>query len=162
MGVKVEKTKGSRRDCREWAVQLLFQMDMNAPERLDPVFAAFWKEHGGDELARGFTERIVRGVWQHRTEIDACIRGIAENWDLKRMRIVDRNVLRMALFEMQYENEVPPVVLINEAVDLAKYFGTRESGSFVNGILDKARKELKKPAGGAGKKKPKAGGVAKA
>jgi N utilization substance protein B len=71
---------------------------------------------------------------------------VAENWELERIAIVDRNILRMAIYEMMFRDEIPPVVSINEAVDVAKKFSTRDSGKFVNGILDRIRKELPRPA----------------
>jgi len=135
----------TRRDAREWAVQILFEMDFN-PKGLESVLAEFWREHEADPAARGFAEELVRGVRRHLDEIDARIRTYAANWDLARMAAVDRNAIRMALFEMLYRDDIPPVVSINEAIDIAKYFSSFESGRFVNGILDRARKEIPRAA----------------
>lgn len=135
----------SRRSVREWVVQLLFQMDMN-PGDLRVQFDDFWAEHKAPESSRAMVEESVRGVIDHRKEIDAMIVAYAENWAIDRMASVDRNIIRLGVYEMLYRPDVPPVVSINEAVDLAKYFNTAESGRFVNGILDRIRKEIDRPA----------------
>ena len=99
------------------------------------------------ELAtRQFADRLIRGVVEHRGELDRRIMQFAQNWDLKRMAVVDRNVLRLAIYEMFFRDDIPPVVSINEAVDIAKKFSTEDSGKFVNGILDKIKGELMRPA----------------
>jgi transcription antitermination protein NusB len=138
----------TRRQCREWTLQLLFQLDVNPSEDLSGVFPTFWLEKGkkADARARKFTEDLVSGVRGNLRDLDATIKGLAEHWDIGRMGIVDRNVLRMALFEMQHCADIPAAVSINEAVDIAKYFSSTESGKFVNGILDRARKNMNKPA----------------
>jgi len=138
----------TRRQCREWTIQLLFQLDANPGEELSGVFAAFWADKGkkADARARKFTEDLVSGVRGNLRDIDTTIKGLAEHWDIGRMGIVDRNVLRMGLFEMQHCPDIPAAVSINEAVDIAKYFSSTESGKFVNGILDRARKNMNKPA----------------
>ncbi|MFC1452269.1 transcription antitermination factor NusB [Verrucomicrobiota bacterium] len=136
----------TRRDCREWVVQLLFQLDLNPCDDLTAAFSRFWSDKNAPAGARQFTERHVRGVVEKRGEIDGAIRRLAEHWDLERMGVLDRNVLRMAAFEMLYCEDIPPVVSINEAVDIAKYFSSTESGRFVNGMLDALRKGLARPA----------------
>ena len=128
----------TRRDAREWAVQLLFQLDMN-PAESDRTFATFWKELSPDPVSREFTEALVRGVMENLAAIDKTLADRAENWDIRRMGVVDRNVLRLAIYEIQFRPDIPAAVSINEAVDLAKYFSTVEAGKFVNGILDKIR-----------------------
>jgi N utilization substance protein B len=85
-------------------------------------------------------------VLQHRETLDAIIQRLAKNWDLHRMAVVDRNILRLAIHEMLHRDDIPPVVSINEAVDIAKKFSTVESGKFVNGILDKVKDEVLRPA----------------
>lgn len=141
----------TRRQAREWVVQLLFQLDMN-PEPLEKAFGPFWEDKEADVTIRGFTETLVRGVRENLSRIDETIKTYAENWDINRMKAVDRNVLRMAVYEMLFCEDIPPIVAINEAVDIAKYFSTPESGRFVNGILDRVLKEVKRPARGAGPK----------
>ena len=135
----------SRHDARLWAVQFLFQRDFNDTE-LEAAFADFWPERKANASARIFCEALVRGVELNRAEIDARLRKYAEHWSLERMGAVDRNIMRVALYEMMYCKDIPPVVSINEAVDLAKELSGRESGKFVNGILDRARQDIERPA----------------
>ena len=161
---------GKRREARERAVQFLFQHDMNPPEDLEAALNHFWdsqraaaiaEEKGmatwGQPIAlppptaeeaavRLFAEPLIRGALDHRDEADALIKKHAQNWDLHRMAAVDRNVLRLAIYEMLHRDDIPPVVSINEAVDIAKKFSTQDSGKFVNGILDKVKGELLRPA----------------
>ncbi len=133
----------TRRDAREWALQLLFSQDLNTGKDLDAVFDYFFATNTtSDAGTRGFAEGLVRGVIQERKEIDEAIERYAEHWRISRMGVVDRNVLRMALYELMFRPEVPPAVVINEAIDIAKYFSNSESGRFVNGILDRARRDL--------------------
>jgi len=134
---------GSRREAREWAVQLLFQMDFN-PGDTDVAFNSFWAEREVKPKSRVFVEELVRGVNEHREEIDAVIQKTAENWRLSRMAGVDRNVIRLSIYEMMFRPEIPPAVSINEAVEIAKSMGDVGSSRFVNGILDKVRRELKR------------------
>ncbi len=136
----------TRRDIREWIVQLLFELDLNPREELDNVFKDFWRERQVKMEARSFAEDIVRGVAGKRSEIDVLLQKYAEHWDIARMKVTDRNVMRMALYEMHYREDIPPVVTINEAVDIAKYFSDSGSGKFVNGILDRAREDLDRPS----------------
>ena len=129
-----------RREAREWALQMLFRLEMN-PAANDRLFEEFWAEITPEKRARRFTEGLFAGVRDHRDAIDVVIEKYAKNWSLARMSVIDRNVLRLAIYEMMYRDDIPAVVSINEAVDIAKYFNTRESGRFVNGILDRVRKE---------------------
>jgi transcription antitermination protein NusB len=161
---------GKRREARERTVQFLFQHDLNPPENLEEALAQFWESQRAAAIAeekgaatwgqpielppptadeaevRVFAEPLIRGTLEHRDEADAVIKKHAKNWDLHRIAAVDRNILRLAIYEMLYRDDIPPVVSINEAVDIAKKFSTRESGAFVNGILDKLRSDLTRPA----------------
>ncbi len=130
-----------RRDGREWAVQMMFRLDMNPCDN-EQLFDEFFSAIDAKKKAREFAEMLVKGVREHRDEIDALIEKYAENWDLNRMATIDRNVMRMAIYEMLYCDDIPPVVSINEAVDIAKYFNKADSGRFVNGILDKIRRSI--------------------
>ena len=94
---------------------------------------------------RLFAEPLIRGVIEHRDTLDGYIKKHAHNWDFHRIAAVDRNVMRLAIFEMLHREDIPPVVSINEAVDIAKKFSTQDSGKFVNGILDKVKGELMRP-----------------
>lgn len=136
----------TRRHAREWAVQLLFQLDMNTCEDVDRVLRLFWDERETDVAARDFAERLVRGTVEHLAEIDEALCRHVDNWDIGRIGTVERNALRMGVFELLFCSDIPPVVSINEAVDVAKYFSSDESGRFVNGILDRIRKGLDRPA----------------
>ena len=156
---------GIRHEAREWALQFLFQSEFNRDESVDEGFKLFW-DHQNEETstppaghpaakddrqrakARMFAEELARGVIEHHKEIDPLIAKYAENWEIDRMGTVDRNAMRIAVFEMLYRDDIPPVVSINEAVELAKAYSSSESGKFVNGILDRIRKGLDRPARG--------------
>ena len=133
-----------RHEARLWAVQFLFQRDFNNDD-LDQALSDFWADRKCTPKARAFAEQLIRGVEQKRDELDQRIQRYAENWDLRRMGAVDRNAMRVALYEMLYCPDIPPVVSINEAVDIAKELSSRDSGKFVNGILDRALRDLDRP-----------------
>jgi len=99
-----------------------------------------------EATVRLFAEPLIRGTIELREELDERIKKYAKNWDLKRMAVVDRNVLRLAIYEMFHRDDIPPIVSINEAVDIAKKFSTDDSGRFVNGILDKVKNDLMRSA----------------
>jgi transcription antitermination factor NusB len=127
-----------RTRARELALQLLYQVDLRGDEVLAED-KQFVREHETDKGARDFALHLVRGTVEHRDEIDSIIRSVAQNWDIARMAIIDRNVLRMASFELLYCKDIPPKVSINEAIELGKRFSTEKSGGFINGILDKIK-----------------------
>ena len=141
----------NRRNSREWAVQMLFLADANPPtEGIDQTIAEFWEMHDVEEEPpqkdlRNLAEKLVRGVWENRDAIDARISGYLTNWTIDRIGGVDRSVLRLAMFELFHCEETPPVVILNEAVDVAKFFSTRDSGKFVNGVLDRAMQDVTRP-----------------
>ncbi|HWV98570.1 MAG TPA: transcription antitermination factor NusB [Candidatus Acidoferrum sp.] len=161
---------GKRREARERAVQFLFQHDLNPPDDLAAALDQFWGSQRAAALAedkgaatwgqpvelpppsvdeaaiRLFADPLIRGTLDHRDEADAIIKKHAINWELHRIAAVDRNILRLAIFEMLHRDDIPPIVSINEAVDIAKKFSTQDSGKFVNGILDKVKGELMRPA----------------
>ena len=161
---------GRRREARERAVQFLFQFDVNPPGELEVALEHFWESQRATALAREkgnatwgelvelppataeevavrlFADPLIRGALQFREESDALITKYAKNWDLHRIAIVDRNILRLAIYEMLHREDIPPVVSINEAVDIAKRFSTQESGRFVNGILDRVKADLMRPS----------------
>jgi len=122
------------------AVQMLYQSDVGESasqqviEQFDP--AAVWGDSGGNGESVSYAKNLVRGALEHRDEIDRLIVQQAENWRLERMPVVDRNVLRLAVFEFLYETDVPKLVVLDEAIELAKKFGSEQSGRFVNGVLD--------------------------
>ena len=134
---------GKRRKSRELALQCLYELDLHGDSQAEPRFDDFWARHPADEEVRAFTEEIVRGTGEHQHKIDELIRQFTEHWSLERMAVVDRNILRQGIFELLWENDVPPKVAINEALEVAKKFSTQESSRFINGILDRIRKELR-------------------
>ena len=136
---------GGRHESRQWAVQFLFQRDFNSGD-IEADLSEFWQDKKSGDKARQFAEELIKGVESKKEELDGLIRKYAEHWDVKRMGAVDRNVMRVALYEMIHRPDIPPVVSINEAVDIAKDLSGGESGKFVNGILDRACKEQDRPA----------------
>jgi N utilization substance protein B len=143
---KPVKPSGKRRIARELAVQFLYQYDLSGGS-LEEALPLFWETQSEvSEDGRKFTEELVQGVVEHRVAIDERIAKYTDNWDLPRIAAVDRNILRLAMYEMMFRDDIPPVVSINEAVDIAKKFSTRESGAFVNGILDRLKTDLTRPS----------------
>jgi len=126
-----------RRKAREHALQILFLLDIRKEKPSAAVLKHFWAEYKPDEEVKDFAEEIVKGTYKHLLKINTLIHQCAKNWSLDRMAVVDRNVLRMAIYEILYRIDIPTSVTINEAIEIAKKFGTDESGAFVNGILDR-------------------------
>ncbi len=133
-----------RRQAREYALQLLFQLDIRKEKPTAALFKRFWAAEEPEDEVRKFAEEAVRGTFKHLRTINGKILACAKNWTLERMAAVDRNVLRLAAYEILYRMDIPPSVTINEAIELAKKFGTDESGAFVNGILDSVAREAGK------------------
>lgn len=133
---------------RELALQLLYQLDLRGEETL--AFAEeFLKEHETDREARAFALKLVRGTHEHVEELNRVIQSVAQNWDLSRMAVVDRNVLRLSAFELLHCKDIPPKVAINEAIELGKRYSTQNSGAFINGILDKIKTRFAEGDGAA-------------
>jgi len=133
---------GTRRLSREQALQALFFMDMRRDPEEDSV-GQFCSSFARDNPTQPYFHRLVDGVQENRKMIDTVIEQFSSNWKLSRMSCVDRNVLRIAVFELLYCADIPPKVSINEAIDVGKRFGTDESGAFINGILDSIRLAMK-------------------
>lgn len=125
-----------RTQAREFALQLLYQHEIN-PDEPEKIFQAFWESNEASPDVREFTERLVRGTLGNLKQIDQIVMKYAENWQLHRMAAVDRNILRFAAYEIIFCEDVPPKVTINEAVNIAKKFSQEDSGKFVNGVLDR-------------------------
>jgi N utilization substance protein B len=123
------------------AVQVLYQVDV-AQGDIAEALRIFCQHFEAPEGIRDFAVELANGVYQHRAEIDALISRFSEHWRLERMPTVDRNILRLAVFELLHRPDIPSKVSINEAVDLGKKFGSEDSGSFINGILDMIRLHL--------------------
>ncbi len=124
-----------RRKAREIALQVLYQIDVLRIDAGEAV-SLFWDNFSAPEEARPYSTELVEGTCRHREEIDRLISSCSENWSLERMARVDRNILRLAVYELLYCRHVPPKVALNEAIDLGKDYGSENSGSFINGILD--------------------------
>jgi N utilization substance protein B len=136
-----------RRQAREWAMQFLFQTEFN-PENLEQALTDFWddEEKKPSERDRTYVNEVVRGVIAKQREIDRTISKYTQNWDVDRLGVLDRIVLRVATYEMLFRTDIPPVVSINEAVEIAKAYSGKDSGRFVNGVLDRIQKELSRPS----------------
>jgi transcription antitermination protein NusB len=148
---------GSRRRGREVALQVLYQLDVQEQLSDDAALALFWRsfatrdeepvssekdERDDDDESRSFAEALVRGVRAELAAIDALLARASRNWRVERMARVDRNLLRLAVWELKWSKDVPAKVAINEAIEIAKRYGTAESPAFVNGILDRCLEEI--------------------
>jgi N utilization substance protein B len=125
----------SRRRGRELALKLLYGFDL-LPRDIDETLQEFWAMTRYADEVRIFAEQLVRGTLKHKQAIDEFIATNAINWKIERMAVVDRNILRYAVYELLYEPLIPPKVTINEALDISKKYGTPKSSAFINGILD--------------------------
>ena len=134
---------GSRRKARECALQMLFAADVSGT-RADELVRIYWTELGDadvEEPAREFATRLATGTLSHLQELDERIRSRAEHWRISRMAVVDRNILRMAVYEFLHE-QTPRTVAINESLEIARRFSTYEATQFINGILDAIKRDL--------------------
>ena len=132
---------GRRRKAREVALQFLYQLDQHGAEDPTPHGDEFWARHPVDPDTQAFADALVRGAKQQQPKIDQLLAQYAEHWELDRMAVADRNILRLAVYEMLWRDEAPPKVVINEAIEIAKKFGTTESSRFINGMLDRILRE---------------------
>ncbi len=124
-----------RRIAREIALQVLYSLEVVEMEAGEAI-ALYWDSYDAPLDARPFSSLLVEGTWNNREQIDALIRGCSENWSMSRMSKVDKSILRMAVYELCFCEDIPPKVTMNEAIDLGKVYGSENSGSFINGILD--------------------------
>jgi transcription antitermination factor NusB len=131
----------TRRKLREQILKMLYQREVGKSTS-DEVFSFYLKEEKPDSKSAEFVKAIFFGTAEKIAELDQKIEKFADNWKLNRIALVDKNILRMALYEMLYCDDIPTVVSINEAVDIAKKYSTADSGKFVNGLLDKIKNEL--------------------
>jgi len=118
---------------------MLFQVDLSAAP-VEEVFGVFWEGQTVPSEVRDFAERLVRGVQREQALLDRWIGEASEHWKIERMAVVDRNVLRIAAYELLFERETPAAVVLNEAIEIAKKYGSAESASFINGVLDAIRR----------------------
>jgi transcription antitermination factor NusB len=130
-----------RTRARELALQALYQIDLRK-DLTETEIDDFLEKESDDAGMLNFARDLVQGCRANLEEIDVSIKEVAENWDIHRMAVLDRNILRLAVYELKYLEDVPPKVTINEAVELGKRFSTASSGAFINGILDRIKREL--------------------
>jgi len=138
---------GKRRKAREGALQILYQLEFDNSS-VDNAIDSFWEKKKGPEETQEYSRWLVQGILSRQSEIDEAIQSISEHWRIARMALVDRNILRLAAFELLFAEGVAPAVIINEAIEIAKRFSGPEAAVFVNGILDALRKKIqavKKP-----------------
>lgn len=140
-----------RRVAREIAIQSLYQIEMNEVSPKEAAQSAIHEaEHeneagldvADDKISPAYIYELVEGIYSNKTQIDNMLAEYLKGWQMDRLSRIDREVLRLAVYEMIYREDVPPKVVVNEAIELAKHFGTDESGKFVNGVLGKMIKEL--------------------
>lgn len=136
---------GKRHQGRECALQCLYQWDVTGAE-VDSLLRGFWESRETSPEVRAFAEKLVRGTVREIARLDELIAEQAENWRLERMGRVDRNVLRLGVYELLAEPETPAAVVIDEAIELAKRFSSADAASFVNGILDGVMRRLEENA----------------
>jgi N utilization substance protein B len=135
---------GRRRSARQAALQYHFWRDLHGGDGPESI-EEFWALCPPKPRVREFAQPLIEGMLEHLPELDDRVRKYCENYEFHRISAVDRNVLRLAIYEMLYRDDIPPVVSINEAIELAKMFGGGESGRFVNGILDRVKGDLTRP-----------------
>lgn len=134
---------GSRRKGRELALQILYQIEMQQGEPKSAL-ALLWRREEVSPEIREFTTQLVEGTYRNLKEIDQLIEKHSTRWKLGRMAVVDRNILRLAVYELAYLHEIPTSVVLNEAIEMGKKFGTEQSSAFINGVLDNIAKEIRK------------------
>ncbi len=137
---------GARSSGREAALQMLFAAEA-ASSSAERVIGYYWRETPGEPEGREYADRVVRGALGELSAVDEVIRKASHNWRLERMARVDRNVLRLGAWELMRNREVPRAVILDEAVELAKRFGSEDSGAFVNGVLDRIAEDVGRPEG---------------
>jgi N utilization substance protein B len=136
---------GKRRKARELALMLLYELDYR-PADLAAVLQEFWRDRVVPPEVRAFADALVRGTAEKLAELDGTIEANAAHWSLARIAPVERNILRLAAYELLFRDDIPERVAINEAIELAKLYGSEESGAFVNGILDQICLHLHPPS----------------
>lgn len=135
-----------RRDGRVAALQFLFAWSMNSPKNLAEDLRVFFEGQSQPRDHYAFGEELIQGVIEHIDDIDARIKGLAHNWEFDRIAKIDLAIMRVAMFEMIYRKDIPPVVSINEAIDLSKEFSNADAKRFINGILDRLKDQLGRDA----------------
>ncbi len=144
-GPKVNNKRSHRRDNRTCAVQFLYQWELNKPEELANAIGTFFEGQENPREYYQFAEELVYNTIENIKDIDAQIQRHASNWKFERIAKVDLAILRLAIYELLYRNDIPPIVSINEAIDLSKIFSNPDSKRFINGILDKMKDKINRP-----------------
>jgi N utilization substance protein B len=142
---KSVKRSPQRRENRMCAVQFLYQWELNKPEQLNDAWRVFVESQEKDRDYYSFAEELIHGVIEHIEPVDAEIRAHAANWTFARIAKVDLSVLRLAIYELLHRRDIPPIVSINEAIELGKIFSTPDSKRFINGILDQMKNKIDRP-----------------
>ena len=135
-----------RRDGRVAAVQYLYSWSINPPSSIEEDLRGFFTNQEQPRAHYAFGEELIHGTIEHASEIDGHIRGLARNWEFDRIAKIDLAILRVAIFEMMFRKDIPPVVSINEAIDLSKEFSNADAKRFINGILDRLKGQLGRDA----------------
>lgn len=133
---------GRRRKAREDTLRILFRLEFEN-KQIEKTLDQYWKSKKASEEIKEYSTWLVNGVISDQAKIDNIIQRVSEHWRISRMALVDRNILRMAVFELLYEENIAPAIVINEAIEIAKKYSGEEAATFVNGILDAVRKDLK-------------------
>ncbi|MCB1209876.1 MAG: transcription antitermination factor NusB [Verrucomicrobiales bacterium] len=133
---------GKRREGREAAVQYLFAHDLHGQPKPEDM-SSFWDVHNARPGVRKYAEELIQGVLGDLPEIDRLLENVVQNFRIERLASVDRNILRLAIYELRNVKDVPTAVILNEAIEIAKTFGAGESGGFVNGVLDRLTAEIR-------------------
>jgi len=133
---------GRRRKAREETLRILFRLEFEN-KQIEKTLDQYWKNKKASEEIKEYSTWLVNGVISDQAKIDNIIQQVSEHWRISRMALVDRNILRMAVFELLYEENIAPAIVINEAIEIAKKYSGEEAATFVNGILDAIRKDLK-------------------
>jgi transcription antitermination protein NusB len=138
-------SRSRRRENRIAAVQYLYSWDINRPEDLHDSVRGFFANKEEPRDYYSFGEELLYGVLENREEVDSEIRSLAKNWDFKRIAKIDLAILRLAIYELLFRRDIPPVVSINEAIEIGKLFSNEDAKRFINGILDKMKDKLDRP-----------------
>lgn len=134
---------GRRRKAREHTLRILFQLEFEN-EKLEETVSQYWENRKTPEEIKEYSTWLVKGIAAHQEKIDRNIQSVSEHWRISRMALIDRNILRMAVFELLYEENLAPAIVINEAIEIARRYSGDEAVTFVNGILDAIRKNMDK------------------
>lgn len=134
---------GKRRKSREHVLKIFYREDITK-ENINDIIKSYWQENKVSSEIRDFSAKLAEGIINNKKKIDSYIQKASSRWSIDRMGVIDRNILRMAVQELVFMDDIPPKVTIDEAIEIAKKFGAEDSPDFVNGLLDKIKKESEK------------------